>query len=372
MTQNFSQLIDPSYSAIGVRDSSISPGTAEYYDAKTNQGFSDPTSLAGFVNSTYNNGATAQNVFDLLKTPHAATPPVASPGLPAAPVQNAAPTVSATGIYDEEYKNAGLPDIKTRLADLDNKIAAIRAKYTGTQGTIDENPWLSEASRVGRSKTLNDEMQSEIGNYVNQQSQLKDLYDMGLNEVKLRLGLRQDDLNQVQNQQQQGLNFAAQNNISSPFFNIGGTVYRTSDLKPYSTPQAAFADGVSQDWSNVQTIQIQPDLHTQVVTAGGRSVLIDTQTGSIIKDLGGAYKTPTSGGSGGSGGSSTASKTELRVDSENQVYSFLSGVSGSDGYVSPEDWQRAKQAWMDDGYAASDFDSKFKAFINKADPQDYR
>lgn len=351
--QDFSRLVDPSFSFIGVRDSAASPGTAEYFNKTDNSVFGNPDALASFVQSNYKTpSVNSGNVFDFLKTP------AASQAAPTATVS----TPSGIDIYNQEYKNAGLTDVKSRLSDLDTAIAKIRDKYTHANGNINENPWLSEASRVGRGRILNDQMQSEIGNYETQQQQLQSLYNMGLDEVKLRLGLRQDDQNTAQATQQKALAFAAENKINSPFFKIGGTVYRTSDMTPFHSQQEAFAAGVSPDWSNVQPVQSAPELHTQVVTAGGRSVLIDTQTGTIIKDLGSAYK----GTSGGSASPKDQVKSDIAQTNEN-----LNSVIGPDGFVSPQDWKRAYSDWLAAGNPGDDFISYFKGYVNPADPQDY-
>lgn len=277
------KLIAPEYaSQIGVRASASDPNTAEYYNAKTGTAFENPQNLANFVQSTYKkNDVNQNNIFDVLKTSTAqpllnnqSPQPSRIDELKKALFTN---PVNSQNIYEEEYKNSGVGDIKSRLSDIDKEIAKIRDKYTQTSGNISENPWLSEASRVGRLRILNDQMQSEIGNYLEQKNQLSDLYNLGLNEVQLRLGLRTNDLanqrsiqeqelefllnqNQTeQSRQNAGIEFAYNNNIQSPFFEIGGTIYRTSDLKAYPTPEAFFADGGAQDFSNVQKVSNQPE-----------------------------------------------------------------------------------------------------------------
>lgn len=63
------------------------------------------------------------------------------------------------------------------------------------------------------------------------------------------------------------------------------------------------AKGVTKSWYK----KAEPvELDTQVVTAGGRSLLINTQTGETIRDLGGAYKE----GGGGGGTTDDAKKEE--------------------------------------------------------------
>lgn len=50
---------------------------------------------------------------------------------------------------------------------------------------------------------------------------------------------------------------------------------------------------------------------------------------------------------------------------------YLTGLTGSDGYVSPESYKTARNAWVSDGNSASDFDNDFSGFVNPANAQDY-
>lgn len=50
---------------------------------------------------------------------------------------------------------------------------------------------------------------------------------------------------------------------------------------------------------------------------------------------------------------------------------WLSGKTGTDGYVAPEDYKRARSAWISDGYTTSDFDNRFGGFVNPSRAQDY-
>lgn len=48
--------------------------------------------------------------------------------------------------------------------------------------------------------------------------------------------------------------FAYENNITTPFYTVGGTVYRTSDGKAFASQGEAFGAGVARDYSNAPTI----------------------------------------------------------------------------------------------------------------------
>lgn len=53
---------------------------------------------------------------------------------------------------------------------------------------------------------------------------------------------------------QKWIDFASSNKITKPFFQVNGTVYRTSDGKGYHTPEQFFGDGGQKNWSNVHVI----------------------------------------------------------------------------------------------------------------------
>jgi hypothetical protein len=52
--------------------------------------------------------------------------------------------------------------------------------------------------------------------------------------------------------------------------------------------------------------------------------------------------------------------------------SQLQTVKGTDGYLSPQDWKTALNAWVNAGHSATSFTTNFKQYINPADPQDYK
>jgi hypothetical protein len=49
----------------------------------------------------------------------------------------------------------------------------------------------------------------------------------------------------------------------------------------------------------------------------------------------------------------------------------IESVKGSDGYVSPENWKKAKDVWRNEGFKPEDFIKNFYTFINPSRPSDY-
>ena len=100
---------------------------------------------------------------------------------------------------------------------------------------------------------------------------------------------------------------------------------------------------------------------TTITEKNGRNVLIDSQTGEVISDLGSA-----SSGSSGGGSGSGGKQEDISIIAE-----WLDGEIGKDGKVSPEDFQEARRKWIGLGYSSSDFDNYFSGYINQTHAGDY-
>jgi len=93
------------------------------------------------------------------------------------------------------------------------------------------------------------------------------------------------------------------------------------------------------------------EVKTKIVTGGGRTLLINTQTGETIKDLGSAYKA--SGGGGGSGSSGGG------------------GITASSQHLSFDEWlgqveQEKKINYnIDDPKVKSQLDTGYQAYLNE-------
>ncbi len=104
-------------------------------------------------------------------------------GIPA--LENAVftPSKGTEQIYKDAYKSSGLGNLKTKIEAKLKEISIIQSKYIDAEGKVNENPFLSEASRIGRLSRLEDKRQAQIGNMENEVNSLNDLYNSGINEV---------------------------------------------------------------------------------------------------------------------------------------------------------------------------------------------
>lgn len=68
------------------------------------------------------------------------------------------------------------------------------------------------------------------------------------------------------------------------------------------------------------------------------------------------------------GGKGDLSYTELLTQARAKVAPQIQAVRGADGYVAPENYQKARDAWVGSGLSAEDFDKSFKQYAN---PESY-
>ena len=105
----------------------------------------------------------------------------------------AKPSQSSQEIYDRAYSSAGLAEVKTKINELNKKINAKRQDLTEAIGAIDENPFLTEASRVGRGKRVLDQGEQEINNLLLQVGEYQDAYNQGINEIEAMIKRNNED-----------------------------------------------------------------------------------------------------------------------------------------------------------------------------------
>lgn len=230
---------------IGSRPSGVNPGVLEYYNKQTGQGFSSPQDLYSFASTL---GAGVINSFDQLHAPVGSSPTfnpqvqdiqpidqnqtIASNagtaglsvddylnlvkagtqltpeqvndlqsklGIPqAAAAAFAPPQQSSVDFYNQLYGSAGLADVRQKILDLNTQVAKAQQDFLDAQGVINENPFLSEASRVGRISRLNDKAQAQINNLINQQTQYQTLYQNGLTEINNLVAAHGTDVTNIQ------------------------------------------------------------------------------------------------------------------------------------------------------------------------------
>jgi LysM repeat protein len=119
----------------------------------------------------------------------------------------AKPTETTEKMFDTAYKTAGLEELKTKINTINQEIDKIRADLTEATGMIDENPFLTEKSRVGRGQRLLSQAESQINNKIAQAKTLQDLYDGSIKEITAMIERNKADFGTNQALDQAKLNY---------------------------------------------------------------------------------------------------------------------------------------------------------------------
>ena len=177
-------------------------------------------------------------------------------------------------LFGKLSKSADELSLQKQLNDITNKernttlsaqagINAISDKpipmtfITGQQASVMRQANLQLQTLAAQKAPLIDQL--KLASETRQQGieALKFMIENNANDMDFVTKMREVTLEVEKTQkaeQEAAKNFALENGVTKAFYNVGGTVYRTADGKAYSTEEQAFADGVSRDWSNVQTV----------------------------------------------------------------------------------------------------------------------
>ena len=109
------------------------------------------------------------------------------------------PTKSFKELWDEVYKDSKLPNLEQKITDT-------KSQLYSAEGKINENPWYSEAGRVGQVRKLYDIAQKDISN-------LTDQYNTELDKVKMIVNSEYKESQTKQELQQKELDYLLKKRI---------------------------------------------------------------------------------------------------------------------------------------------------------------
>lgn len=104
------------------------------------------------------------------------------------------PDTTTVDYYKKAYAASDLPTIKANVQVVDDTITKRREDLAKEVEALQNNPWLSQASRTGRLGILNDKAQADIDNLLNQRTQYIDQYDKGVTAIESELTNYKDQL----------------------------------------------------------------------------------------------------------------------------------------------------------------------------------
>jgi hypothetical protein len=198
-------------------------------------------------------------------------------------------------------------------------------------------------------------------------SRQKDFIDYTLD---LRTHAREDQKMEMDKQKdrKEMLNFAVDNGLTKPFFELAGHTYDSKTLELIDNKDLALQLGVKPDMSNVQVIK--PSKNYPAGMVGEYMFYVDQEMASGKQPVDfNAYQNMDANrkakiARAGAAVTYNQNENETYKADVAQTTRNLKGVAGPDGYVSPTDWKRAYSDWTESGKSGAEFVKNFQGFVN--------
>jgi hypothetical protein len=176
---------------------------------------------------------------------------------------NPQPTIDVQGVYNSAFNT---PEITSAQAEIDVKQKA----YDDAQAIINDNPFYSEATRVGKAQKLTQQFNAEMTRLQDKQARLK-----ADAEIKVNLALKQYDIN---NQA-----YKDQLSLFNSMLSAGGLTNASgAELASY-----AVATGIPVSMlEGIIAKQKKEEISPQLITDdNGNVTIVDALTGNIINTV---------------------------------------------------------------------------------------
>lgn len=251
-------------------------------------------------------------------------------------------------------------EMDTIQKEIDTRTTALNTAL----GKINDNPYYSEATRVGRA------------------AKLQEAYNNDVRAISGRLTVAQNKKIDAENRiQQVKADAQVKLNIASNQYNIENTQYQQQLQQINSYLSAGMFNNASgadiaqiatmtgMNTSMIQSIidaskkskEVKPELKTADDGTNQYVVAIDPMTGNVINKQIISSSKPKATGSG-------SSMTNIKSNAAQA----LQAVAGQDGKVSEEEYLAKRAMWVSMGYSAADFDQQFSSFVNPQYWQSYQ
>ena len=247
-----------------------------------------------------------------------------------------APTIDFPKLYQNLVDSSGVREKQDQLSQMEKSFIEVKGK-------INDNPFLSEATRVGRVAKLEQLFNERTANIRGDIATTK--ADI---ETQLNLQMKQLDINSQQAQQALSqfntlLNAGALNNVSGEDI---ANITRATGLSSSMIQSAVNA-------------KKQKDVQTQLVSFDDGTnqgfAVVDSNTGDIIKRQTVSVSKP-----------KQETGTESSATRRGKVVQLLEANKNSYGHVHPDVWAQILAAFMQDGGTREEF---LKNFSQYTDPK---
>ena len=253
------------------------------------------------------------------------------------PDSNQSPATTFTETYKKLFTDLGLDTVKQSIKDGTTAIQKLKDEMNDKIIDVNDNPWLSEALRTKKINSIQNSYEGKLSNLTEKLQLDQSLLQSGQQEAQFVAGT---GVTRAHNQQ------VLDQQLQLKLMDIAET-QATTKIKTQM-------DLLKEGWNYVSTPLIRKQLED---TGQYEFTTLDGRT----------YARPlkvVSGGGGGGGGGGVKNETQAIKDMTAQ----LSTVTGDAGYVSPDDYLKARKAWIDNGYNPTTFDTKMAGFRNPNNP----
>ena len=238
-------------------------------------------------------------------------------------------------IYQNLYKESG-------IEDLQNKLSEQEKAYIEAKGVINDNPFLSEATRVGRIAKIeslyNERTANLRGEIATKKADIETQLNLELKQMDLRSEATQRAWQQFNTLLSVGaLDYASDEAIAN--------ITRQTGI-PSSMIKSAIHTRTKED---VETTVVQSEDDNGVVTIS----VINTKTGEVISQQ-----------NLGAIGTKTQVKEEVNEPEPlKEIGSYLASNANSYGHVSGDIYRTARNAFVGEGLGSGEeFDARYSVF----------
>lgn len=298
-----------------------------------------------------------------------------------------APSFETT--YQSELSKSGISDLETSLNDLTNQEKEIRAGFRQQKYDEQGKPVAMNVieGRVGEEeRAANERLDTVLRQKDYVTNQLKTKYDVVnnlMNLKKLDYTTATDQYNTAFTQNLQLFNTVkgitdeqkteaereqdnARANAQIVYNSIQSGGLKLTDISPEQklsiTKMEMQAGLPSGFYENLQSKNPKADIVTSTSRESNGAKYVDI----VMRNADGSLSTK-SMYVGATDKTAGAKPTEAETTKGNaqKVAAQLAGRAGADGFVAPEDYKTARKAWVNAGYDATDFDTRFaKTYAN--------
>lgn len=303
-----------------------------------------------------------------------------------------APNFEST--YQSELSKAGISDLETTLNDLSNQENEIRASFRQQKANEEGKPVALNVieGRVGEEeRAANERLDAVLRQKDYVTNQLKTKYDVVNNIMNLKKldyttandeyntkfsqnlqlfnvvkGISDDQKSDLEREQD---NARANAQIIYNSIKDGGLkLDEIGDDQKLSITKMEMQAGLPVGfYQNLQSKNPKADIVTSTSRESNGSKYVDI----VMRNPDGSLSTQSMrvGSVDKAGSGSKPTEAETKKADASKVASQLGSRAGADGYVSPDDYKTARRAWVNAGYDAGDFDTRFaRTYVN---PESY-